>query len=186
MKFHPARLPGAWLIEIDRLEDERGFFARSFCQREFQEHGLDPTVAQCNISQNRLKGTLRGMHFQLPPFAEAKLVRCTRGAIYDAIIDLRPASPAFLGWQAFELSAADYRMLYVPKGFAHGFLTLQDDSEVFYQMSEFYDPQAGRGVRWDDPLFGIEWPAPVRCISPKDAAYPDSTREDFAALRGEP
>ena len=179
MKFHEARLPGAWLIEIERLEDERGFFARSFCQHEFQEHGLDPTVAQCNISQNRLQGTLRGMHFQLPPFAEAKLVRCTRGAIYDAIIDLRPASPAFLRWEAFELSAADCRMLYVPKGFAHGFLTLQDDSEVFYQMSEFYAPQAARGVRWDDPLFGIEWPAPVCRISPKDGAYPDSRPEDF-------
>lgn len=179
MKFSEARLPGAWLIEIDRLEDERGFFARSFCQREFQEHGLDSSVAQCNISQNCLQGTLRGMHFQLPPFAEAKLVRCTRGAIYDAIIDLRPASSAFLRWEAFELSAADYRMLYVPKGFAHGFLTLQDDSEVFYQMSEFYAPQAARGVRWDDPLFGIEWPAPVRCISPKDGAYPDSKPEDF-------
>jgi dTDP-4-dehydrorhamnose 3,5-epimerase len=184
MIFHETRLPGAWLIEIRKLEDERGFFARSFCQREFEEHGLDPAVAQCNISQNKRQGTLRGMHFQLPPSAEAKLVRCTRGAVYDAIIDLRPASPAFLRWEAFELSSADYRMLYIPKGFAHGFLTLQDDSEVFYQMSEFYDPQAGRGVRWDDPLFAIEWPAPVRCISPKDAAYPDSAREDFAALRG--
>jgi len=182
MKFHPTTLPGAWLIEIDRLEDERGFFARSFCQREFQEHGLDPAVAQCNISQNHLRGTLRGMHFQLPPFAEAKLVRCTRGAIFDAIIDLRPTSPAFLRWEAFELSAANYRAVYIPKGFAHGFLTLQQDSEVFYQMSEFYAPQAARGVRWNDLLFGIDWPAPVRTISPKDEAYPDSHREDFIDL----
>jgi dTDP-4-dehydrorhamnose 3,5-epimerase len=186
MIFRETRLPGAWLIEAQKLEDERGFFARSFCLREFEEHGLDPAVAQCNISQNKQQGTLRGMHFQLPPFAEAKLVRCTRGAIYDAIVDLRPASPAFLRWEAFELSAANYRMLYIPKGFAHGFLTLRDDSEVFYQMSEFYAPQAARGVRWDDPIFGIQWPAAVRCISPKDAAYPDSAPEDFAALRGEP
>jgi dTDP-4-dehydrorhamnose 3,5-epimerase len=184
MIFHETALPGAWRIDLQKLVDERGFFARSFCQHEFAEHGLDPAVAQCNVSQNKQRGTLRGMHFQLPPAAEAKLVRCTRGAIYDVILDLRPHSPAFLRWEAFELTTAGYEMLYIPRGFAHGFLTLADDSEVFYQMSEFYAPSLASGVRWDDPLFGIHWPEPVRCISHRDQSYPDSDSEQFTPFTG--
>jgi dTDP-4-dehydrorhamnose 3,5-epimerase len=184
MEFVETGLRDACLVEIRKLQDERGFFARSFCQNEFREHGLDPAVAQCNISRNLLKGTLRGMHFQVPPAAEAKLVRCTRGAIYDVILDIRPESPTFLKWAGYELSAENYRMLFIPKGFAHGFITLEPDTEVFYQMSEFYAPGTARGVRWDDPLFNITWPIPVVTMSEKDQVYPDSNPEDFTALSG--
>jgi dTDP-4-dehydrorhamnose 3,5-epimerase len=184
MEFVAAGLPGAWVVEIRKLQDERGFFARSFCQNEFREHGLDPKLAQCNISQNAKKGILRGMHFQIPPFAEAKLVRCTRGSIYDVMLDLRPDSPAFLKWAGVELSAENYRMAYIPRGFAHGFITLEADSEVFYQMSEFYAPETARGVRWNDTLFNINWPASVSSMSDKDQNYPDSSPEDFEILRG--
>ncbi len=176
MIFQQTKLPGAWVIQIERLEDERGFFARSWCQREFEEHGLNPRLVQCNISFNRQKGTLRGMHFQAAPFEEAKLVRCTRGALYDVIVDLRPLSPTFLQHVGITLTPEESNMLYVPEGFAHGFLTLADDTEVFYQMSEFYVPGAARGLRWDDPVLGIDWPGPVRMISLRDAAYPDFER----------
>ena len=173
MKILDAALPGARLVELEPIEDERGFFARSFCRREFEQAGLEPCVAQCNVSFNRRRGTLRGMHFQRPPHAEAKLVRCTRGAVYDVIVDLRPDSPAFRRWLGVELSAGNRRALYVPKGFAHGFQSLEDDCEVLYQMSDFHAPQAAGGVRWNDPAFGIRWPIEPPIVSARDAAYPD-------------
>lgn len=172
MKFIETKLKGACIIEPERLEDERGFFARSFCQNEFEAHGLNPRVVQCNISYNKREGTLRGMHYQVAPMAEAKLVRCTRGAIYDVIIDLRPESPTYCQWAPVELTADNRGMLYIPEGFAHGFQTLEDDTEVLYQMSEFYTPDCVRGVRWDDPAFGIEWPLNTKIISEKDKNYP--------------
>jgi dTDP-4-dehydrorhamnose 3,5-epimerase len=171
--FLPTALPGAFVVEMEKREDARGFFARSWCVREFEEHGLNPRLVQCNVSLNRAKGTLRGMHYQVAPFAEAKLVRCPRGAIHDVILDLRPDSPAYLGHVAVELSDANHRMLYVPEGCAHGFQTLADDTEVFYQMSEFYSPEHARGVRWDDPAFGLPWPSDERIIADRDRAYPD-------------
>lgn len=173
MKFTETRLKGAFIIDPERLEDERGFFARTWCQRESEAYGLQPRWVQCNISFNKKKGTLRGMHYQVTPFAEAKLVRCTMGAIYDVIIDLRPDAPTFTQWEAVELSAENRRMLYIPEGFAHGFMTLEDNTETFYQMSEFYAPAYARGVRWDDPAFGIRWPMGVRVISERDRNYPD-------------
>ena len=175
MIFKETRLKGAFIIEPERLEDERGFFARSWCQHEFGNHGLNPTLAQCNISFNKKKGTLRGMHYQAKPDEEARLVRCTSGSIYDVIIDLRPDSPTFRQWIGEELTSDNYRMFYVPEGFAHGFLTLQDRTEVFYQMSQFYAPASARGVRWDDPAFGIRWPIAVQVISDRDKNYSDFT-----------
>ena len=183
MIFLQTELMGACIVELEKLEDERGYFARSWCQREFEAQGLDTRLVQCNISMNRKSGTLRGMHFQVPPFAEAKLVRCTRGALFDVIIDLRPDSPSFLKWIGVELTVDNGKMMYIPKGFAHGFLTLEDDTEIFYQMSEFYAPECARGVRWDDPLFGIRWPRNVTVISDRDATYPDSAESHFAPFR---
>lgn len=176
MVFKETGFSGAFLIEVQLHSDERGSFGRSFCSREFDERGLDSSVVQCNVSYNRRRGTLRGMHYQETPHEEAKLVRCARGAIYDVIVDLRPESATFRKWAAFELVAAADRpskMVYVPKGFAHGFLTLQDDTEVFYQMSEYFVAAAARGVRWNDPAFGIQWPEPVMVISDRDRSYPD-------------
>jgi dTDP-4-dehydrorhamnose 3,5-epimerase len=173
LKFTPTKLPGSYVIEPERLEDDRGFFARSWCQREGSAYGLYPNWVQCNISFNKKKGTLRGMHYQKPPFEEAKLVRCTMGAIYDVIIDLRAESATFKQWAAVELSAENRRMLYIPEGFAHGFLTLNDNTEIFYQMSEFYAPAHAQGVRWNDPVFAIDWPMDVRVISDGDRNYPD-------------
>jgi len=176
MIFNETKLPGAFIIEVKRLEDERGFFGRSFCRREFEERGLNPFVAQCNISFNRDAGTLRGMHYQATPYAEEKLVRCTRGALYDVIIDLRPESPTFKQWVSLELTEENCRMLYIPKGFAHGFQTLVDETEIFYQMSAFYHPDSSRGVRWNDPAFGIQWPETERAIlSDRDRVWPDYT-----------
>jgi len=175
MIFIETRLKGAFIIESERLEDERGFFGRTWCQHEFEAQGLNPRLVQCNISFNKKKGTLRGMHYQVAPYEEAKLVRCTMGAIYDVIIDLRPTSPTFKQWVAVELTAENRRMLYIPEGLAHGFQTLEDDTEVFYQMSEFYHPECARGVRWDDPAFGVVWPDDVRFISDRDRQYPDFT-----------
>jgi len=166
-------VPGAVVIEPERLADERGFFARSFCAREFAAHGLDARVAQCNISFNRAKGTLRGLHFQHPPHAETKLVRCTAGRVYDVIVDLRPDSPAFCRHLGIELSARNRTMLYVPEGVAHGFQTLEDESEVFYQMSAPYERDAAAGVRWDDAAFAIAWPLAVSLVSARDRSYPD-------------
>jgi len=173
MIFSAARLPGAFIIATERLEDERGFLARSFCQEEFRAHGLDFPIAQCSISFNRRKGTLRGMHLQVAPYEEAKLVRCTRGAIYDVIIDLRPESPTFRQWLAMELTADNRLMLCVPRGFAHGFQTLEDNTEVFYMMSEFYHPECAKGVRWNDPMFNIKWPNGDRIIAARDLTYSD-------------
>ncbi len=173
MLFKQTILKGAYLIEPEKLEDERGFFARSFCVREFEKHGLNPRLVQCNISHNIKKGTLRGMHYQKAPYAEAKLVRCTRGAIYDVIVDLRPDSPCFRMNVGMRLDEANRIMVYIPEGFAHGFITLEDDSEVFYQMSEFYSPQHAAGFRWNDPFFSIQWPLEAAVISERDRTYPD-------------
>jgi dTDP-4-dehydrorhamnose 3,5-epimerase len=173
MIFTETPLRGAFLIEPERIEDERGFFARSWCAREFEEHHLEPALVQCNISFNERKGTVRGMHYQAAPHGEAKLVRCTRGRIYDVVVDIRPGSPTYLDWFGVELGEDDGRMLYVPQGLAHGFQTLENRSEVFYQMSEYFVPSAARGVRWDDPAFCVRWPRPVGAISSKDASYPD-------------
>jgi dTDP-4-dehydrorhamnose 3,5-epimerase len=171
--FTETKLAGAFVIELERRADERGFFARTFCRQEFEAHGLNPEVVQCNVSFNKRKGTLRGMHYQAAPFAEAKLVRCTSGSIYDVIIDLRPSSATFKKYFAVELSAENGRMLYIPEDFAHGFQTLQDDTEVFYQMAQRYSGEHGRGVRWNDPAFGIEWPEGERIIIERDRNYPN-------------
>lgn len=172
MRFVPASLEGAFIVEPELLEDERGCFARSFCRDEFLAHGLDPAVIQCNISFNRRRGTLRGLHYQIKPHEEAKLVRCTRGAVWDVIVDLRDESPTLYRWFAAELTAENRRALYVPRGFAHGFQTLVDDSELFYQMSESYHPESARGVRWDDPAIGITWPLKDPVLSLRDRSYP--------------
>jgi dTDP-4-dehydrorhamnose 3,5-epimerase len=171
--FTETKLPGAYVVEVEKREDQRGFFGRTFCRKEFEAHGLNSQVVQCNTSFNKRKGTLRGMHFQAVPFAEAKLVRCTSGSIYDVIIDLRPASRTFKQHFAVELSAANHRMLYIPEDMAHGFQTLEDDTEVFYQMSQMFSAEHARGVRWNDPAFGIEWPADERTITERDRNYPD-------------
>jgi dTDP-4-dehydrorhamnose 3,5-epimerase len=173
MTFLRTKIPGVFEVHPEPAHDERGFFARSWCQKEFASHGLDAQITQCNISGNLRKGTLRGMHYQASPFAEAKLVRCTRGSIYDVALDLRPDSPMFKQWVGTVLTARDLNMLSIPKGCAHGFLTLEDDCEVFYQMSEFYHPEVSRGVRWNDPAFGIEWPAKAEVISARDASFSD-------------
>ena len=172
MIFTETRLTGAFTIDPERREDDRGFFARVYCEREFREHGLMPHIAQANMSANPRRGTLRGMHFQVEPFREAKLVRCTRGAIHDVIADLRPESPTYMQWIGVDLTAENARMLYVPEGFAHGFVTLEDDTEVTYQVSEFYAPGAEQGIRWDDPALGIAWPLEPQVISDKDRGWP--------------
>ena len=175
MIFRETNLPGAFVIEPERFEDERGFFARTWDVNEFAARGLNPRLVQCSISFNRRVGTLRGMHYQAAPHEEAKLVRCTMGAIFDVIVDVRPGSPTFARWTGVELSAANRQLLYIPEGFAHGFQTLQDDSEVFYQISAFYQSDFARGFRWDDEAVGIVWPpAPAggRIISARDAAFP--------------
>lgn len=159
------------MIDIEPREDERGFFARSWCEDEFQKHGLNPRLVQCNISFNKKRGTLRGMHYQIAPFAEAKVVRCTMGAMYDVIIDLRPNSATFKQWLGMELTAENHRALYIPVDFAHGFQTLSDNTEVFYQMTEFFHPECAGGVRWDDPAFGIIWPISDGIISEKDSSF---------------
>jgi dTDP-4-dehydrorhamnose 3,5-epimerase len=173
--FTETKLKGAFIIEPEKHEDDRGFFARSWCQKEFQAHNLNPRIVQCNISFNKIKGTLRGMHYQAGPFAEAKLVRCTAGALYDVIIDLRPDSPTYKQHIGEVLSAANYKMFYVPEGFAHGFQTLEDNTEILYQMSEFYSPQHARGVRYNDPAFGIKWMIADPVIVDRDLNYPDFT-----------
>ncbi len=174
MIFKPTGLEGAFVIELERIEDERGHFARTWCAEEFRARGLNPRVVQCSVSFNRRRATLRGLHYQAEPYAEAKLVRVTRGRIYDVVVDLRPDSPSFKRWFALELGADDQKMLYSPEGFAHGFQTLADDTEVLYQISESYRPEAARGVRWNDPALSIEWPlAELVVISKRDSAYPD-------------
>jgi len=171
--FRPTGLPGAYVIELERHEDARGYLARTFCEAEFAAHGLETRIAQCSVSFNRKKGTLRGMHFQEAPFEEVKLVRCSRGAIFDVIVDLRRDSPVFKRHFAIQLDKQSGTMVYVPAGFAHGFQTLEDDTEVFYQMSQVYSAQHARGVRWNDPAFGISWPEAERIILERDRNYPD-------------
>ena len=175
MIFHETGLKGAFVIDIEKLEDHRGFFARAWCRKEFEAHHLVSKIRQANVSYNKAKGTLRGMHYQASPYEETKLVRCTNGAIYDVIIDLRPASPTHAQWFGVELTAGNYKMLYVPENFAHGFLTLTDDTEVTYQVSQFYTPGSERGIRWNDPAFNIDWPVEVIVISEKDKNWPDYT-----------
>jgi dTDP-4-dehydrorhamnose 3,5-epimerase len=171
MIFVETELPGAFILELERREDARGFFARAFCQNEFEAHGLKPLIAQANIASNRKKGTLRGMHFQFPPAAETKLVRCTRGAIVDIIVDLRPESPTYLRHIAVELNEANQRALYVPERFAHGYQVLRDDTDTSYQVGEFYAPGLESGLRHDDPRLGLTWPLPVTAIADKDRAW---------------
>lgn len=166
-------LKGALIVDLERREDERGFFARTWDWDEFEAWGLNPKLVQCSISFNSKKGTLRGMHYQAKPHEEAKLVRCTMGAVYDVIIDLREDSPTFTKWLGLDLTADNHRMLYIPEGFAHGFLTLEDRTEVFYQMSQIYVRDSARGVRWNDPTLGIRWPTAVRVISDRDKNYPN-------------
>ena len=173
MFFTEAKLKGAFVIGLDRKADLRGFFARTFCVQEFEAHGLSPRVVQCNMSYNRHRGTLRGMHWQAPPSAEAKLIRAVRGSVLDVIVDLRPGSPTYLQHVAVELTASNGQMLYIPEGFAHGFQTLEDETEMFYQMSESHAPEQARGARWNDPAFGISWPLPDPIMSDRDRTWPD-------------
>ena len=175
MIFVETNLKGAFIIEVKTIEDQRGFFARTWCQNECEARGLNPRVVQCNVSFNKKRGTLRGMHYQVAPHEEAKLVRCTMGSIYDVIIDLRPESPTFMQYSAVILTAENRKWLYIPEGFAHGFQSLEDNTEVFYQMSQFYVPESARGVRWNDPVFGIRWPDDNPIVSAKDLQFPDFT-----------
>ncbi len=172
MKFHETPLKGAFVIELEAVADERGDFARSWCRREFAERGLNTELVQCNVSRSAKKATLRGLHYQAAPHAEAKLIRCTRGKAYDVIVDLRPESATFKRWYGLELAPREGRELFVPEGFAHGFQTLEDDTELFYQMSAYYEPGSARGLRWNDPAFGIDWPLDPSVISASDAGFP--------------
>lgn len=172
MLFQELTLKKAHLLELDKKEDERGYFARSYCAQEFEHAGIPFVPVQANVSYSRVKGTLRGMHYQAHPHEEAKLVRCIKGSIYDVIIDLRPDSDTQDQWIGVTLSAENKKMLYVPEGFAHGFLTLEEDTEVSYLMSAFYHPNAGKGIRWDDPAFNIDWPAEINVTSEKDKEWP--------------
>jgi dTDP-4-dehydrorhamnose 3,5-epimerase len=173
MIFVETELKGAYLIELEKIEDHRGFFARTWCQEEFSRHGLNSRLVQCSVSFNKRKGTLRGMHFQIPPYEEAKLVRCTQGAIYDVFIDLRRNSATYKKYVSATLTSDNHRMLYIPEGFAHGFQTLADDTEIFYQMSQAFSAEHARGVRWNDPAFSIVWPEDDRTILDRDQNYPD-------------
>lgn len=173
MVFTATDIEGVLVIDVEKQEDERGFFARSWCRRDFSVHSISAEFAQSSVSFNRSRGTLRGLHYQAAPHEEAKLVRCTQGVIYDVVVDVRAGSATFLRHVGVVLSAENHRALYVPEGCAHGFLTLSDDAEVLYHMSQFYEPAATRGVRWDDPRFGISWPEPVRIIADRDRTYPD-------------
>jgi dTDP-4-dehydrorhamnose 3,5-epimerase len=171
MIFTETKVKGVYLIEPELLRDDRGFFARSFCKEELGIYGLETEIVQCNISYNQKKGTLRGMHYQAAPYEEAKIVSCTKGAIYDVVLDLRKYSETYLKWFSAELSDKNFKMMYIPKGCAHGFQTLKDGAVVYYQMTEFFHPECARGVRWDDPAFGIQWPPGMRIISEKDQQF---------------
>jgi dTDP-4-dehydrorhamnose 3,5-epimerase len=181
MIFSATPLAGAWLIDLEPRRDERGFFARTWCRQELAAQGLDPEIAQESLSFNRRRGTLRGLHLQRPPHDENKIVRCTRGAIWDAIVDLRPHSPTYLRWHGFELSARNRRALYIPKGFAHGFQSLTDNAEIAYRISAFYAPAAADGYRFDDPVFAIQWPLPVTVIAERDLGWPAFRHEAASA-----
>jgi dTDP-4-dehydrorhamnose 3,5-epimerase len=174
MLFTESPLGGAYLVDMNLMADERGFFARSYCAEEFAAQGLGPELRQCSVSYNSRKGTLRGMHYQIAPHAEHKLVRCTAGSIFDVIVDMRESSPSFRRWFGTELTATNRRALFIPPGFAHGFITLSDDAEVYYMISVPHSPQHARGVRWNDPAFAIDWPAVPAVISTRDAAYPSA------------
>ena len=171
MIFTETILKGAFIVDLERREDERGFFARAFCQKEFEQHGLNPLIAQANLAFNHVKGTLRGMHFQFPPAAETKLVRCTRGAILDIIVDVRPESPTYLQHISVELNEDNHRALYVPERFAHGYQVLRDKTETSYQVGEFYTPSADSGLMYNDPRLGLKWPLPISVISTKDQKF---------------
>jgi len=173
MKFEETSIPGVWLIDLEPREDARGFFARTFCEHEFGAHGLTTRFVQCNLSYNLRRGTLRGMHFQNEPKPEVKLVRCIRGSIYDVVVDMRKDSPMYCKWVGVELSGENRRALYIPAGIAHGFQTLEDNTEIYYHMGEFYDASLAAGVRWNDPTLGIRWPLPDPILSDKDTQYPD-------------
>jgi dTDP-4-dehydrorhamnose 3,5-epimerase len=173
VQFIETEIPGVLIVEAEVHRDVRGLFTRTWSEREFREHGCDPAVVECNVSFNHRAGTLRGMHYQAAPHAQVKVVRCTRGAVWDAVIDLRPGSPTFKKYIGVELTARNHRQVYIPGGIAHGFITLEDDTEVFYQMGSAYDGPSSRGVRWNDPAFGIRWPMPVTVILDRDASYPD-------------
>ncbi len=174
--FRETALPGAYVLEPERREDERGFFARTWCRQEFEARGLDARLVQCSVSFNRRRGTLRGLHFQAPPREEPKVVRCTRGSLFDVVVDLRPDSPTRFHWAGVTLTAENRLALYVPPGLAHGFQTLEDETEVFYQIGELYYPELARGVRWDDPAFGVAWPLPDPILSERDRGYVDVSR----------
>ena len=184
MRFLSTSLAGVRILEPERHEDPRGYFARTWCAQELAENGLDPSLSQCSVSFNHRRGTLRGLHYQLPPHAEVKLVRCLRGALFDVAVDLRPDSPTFGRHLGAELTAENGRGLYIPKGLAHGFYTLADATEVEYFIGTAYRPEAARGVRYDDSLFGVAWPGRVQVIAPRDAEYPPALREHFEPLRG--
>lgn len=173
MIFTKTYLQGAYVLDINRIEDDRGFFARAWCRREFEEHGLNPNVVQTNIGYSKMKGTIRGMHFQAPPWGEVKVVRCTAGAIYDVVVDLRADSPTHKRWIGIELTESNRRMLYVPEGFAHGYETLTDDAEICYQTTQFYQSRFSCGVRYDDKAFNILWPLPAGIMSEQDRSWPD-------------
>lgn len=173
MKFNQTKLEGAFIIDLDKHRDERGFFARTWCRQELKDHGLNTDIAQTSISFNKRAGTLRGMHFQVEPYEETKLVRCTRGALHDVILDLRIGSPTYRQWTAVELSADNYRMLYIPAGFAHGFITLEENTEATYLISDPYVPDSASGIRWDDPAFDMKWPRAIEVISDRDLEWPD-------------
>jgi len=175
MKFSKTRLPGVFIIDIEPITDERGMFARCWCKEEFLQHGLISELSQCSVSYNHSKGTLRGMHYQIAPDCETKIVRCSRGSIFDVAIDLRPESPTYKQWYADLLSADNHKMMYIPEGLAHGFITLEAQTEVFYQISGTYAQQSARGLRWNDSTFSIQWPLEPVVISPRDANYPDFT-----------
>jgi dTDP-4-dehydrorhamnose 3,5-epimerase len=176
VKLEPTPIPGAYAITIEPIADDRGFFARTWAREEFERHGLCAEIAQCSLSLNHRRGTVRGMHFQVAPHEETKIVRCAKGLIFDVVLDLRRGSPAFLSWHAVELSSTNRLALYIPAGCAHGFQTLEDDSEVTYQISDSYHPEYARAVRWDDPAFAIRWPLPVSVMSAADRAHPDFVR----------
>ncbi|PWB73283.1 dTDP-4-dehydrorhamnose 3,5-epimerase [candidate division GN15 bacterium] len=183
MKFTATSVEGVWIIEPERRSDDRGYFARTYCSEEFAAHGLNPAVVQCNISFNVRRGTLRGLHSQLPPWEEAKLVRCSRGAVFDVALDLRPDSSTYLRHATATLTCDNGCMLYIPEGVYHGFLSLDDNSEVHYQMSQYYHPESGVGVRYNDPAFDIRWPEAVRVISERDRTFADYTPQPFRAKR---
>jgi dTDP-4-dehydrorhamnose 3,5-epimerase len=175
MIFRETKLRGSYIIEVQKYGDERGFFGRSWCVREFEAKGIPAAMVQANIACSAKKGTLRGLHYQERPFSEGKLIRCTNGSAYDVIVDLRPSSATYRQWIGAELTHDNYHMLFVPEGFAHGYLTLEDNTEMYYMVSQFYTPEAERGIRYDDPFFGIRWPVDIKVISAKDKGWPDYT-----------